>query len=369
MKQLLPLIFVAFAARAAAQGSPGISRVFEYRPAPGQFVNQLPRWSEGDTADSMAVKAERSLAGGGMITLGAWGGYVVFGFDHKVENREGKLDFQVLGNAFFADSNPNQSASRRGGSSEPGIIMVSEDANGNGLPDDEWYEIAGSEYRKAETRHGYRAVYARPAPDHAATPDSSYRFITDSTYIRWTDNRGGAGYVCKNSFHTQNYYPNWVGEDTMAFTGTRLADNYVDESGNGTYYVQYCYGYGYADNVPNTDSLSKVSIDWAVDADGMPVHLDGINFVKVYTGVNQYCGWLGESSTEIAGAVDLHLAGGDIDDPTLGIVQPTREAVGSGRVEVYSLQGVRVTHPAPGQIYIVRKGGMARKTIWKDNNL
>lgn len=29
---------------------------------------------------------------------------------------------------------------------EPGVIQVCYDANGNGLPDDGWYEIAGSSY-------------------------------------------------------------------------------------------------------------------------------------------------------------------------------------------------------------------------------
>ena len=29
-----------------------------------------------------------------------------------------------------------------GGSAEPGIVFVSKDVNGNGEPDDEWYELA-----------------------------------------------------------------------------------------------------------------------------------------------------------------------------------------------------------------------------------
>ena len=32
---------------------------------------------------------------------------------------------------------------KSGGNSEPGIVLVSKDMNGNGLPDDEWYELAG----------------------------------------------------------------------------------------------------------------------------------------------------------------------------------------------------------------------------------
>jgi hypothetical protein len=79
--------------------------------------------------------------------------------------------------------------------------------------------------------------------------------------------------------------------------------------------VLYASHWGYADNQPNTDARSGFSIEWAVDADGHPVALPGIHFVKVCTGVNQYCGWLGETSTEIAGAEDLHLTGGDVPVP------------------------------------------------------
>ena len=47
--------------------------------------------------------------------------------------------------------------------------------------------------------------------------------------------------------------------------------------------------------------------EWAVDADGNPVHLPCIDFVRVYTGVSQSCGWLGETSTELSRAEDLHI--------------------------------------------------------------
>lgn len=42
--------------------SPYITKVYEYRPAPGQFVNELPRYTEGDTEESMRQKVEDCLA-------------------------------------------------------------------------------------------------------------------------------------------------------------------------------------------------------------------------------------------------------------------------------------------------------------------
>jgi hypothetical protein len=65
---------------------------------------------------------------------------------------------------------------------------------------------------------------------------------------------------------------------------------------------------GYADCHPN-DSVARCSfdIDWAVTAEGNPIGLPCVDFVRVYTGVFQQCGWTGEISTEISHARDLNL--------------------------------------------------------------
>jgi hypothetical protein len=192
--------------------------------------------------------------------------------------------------------------SSAGGSCEPGIVMVSVDANGNGLADDEWYELACSDYCKETTIKNYSITYYKPDADKTPTADG---MITDTTYIRWTSSEGDEGYVMKNSFHNQSYWPEWYEGETMEFIGTKLADNAFDQSGNGTYYVLTRLDWGYVDNYAN-DIDEGFKIDWAVDAEGNPKHLTHIDFVKVYTAVNQYCGWIGETSTEICGAEDLH---------------------------------------------------------------
>ena len=176
-----------------------ITEVYEYCPAPGQFVNIMPLYEEGDTEEDMCRKARESISGTNdiMISLGGYGGYVTFGFDHTVVNVPGQKDFKILGNAFYADANPNPSAPDSGGSCEPGIVMVSIDRNNNGLPDDEWYELAGSEYHKPETRHGFQITYTRPAADKAPTPDNNSP-ITDTTYILWETGDGEKGYIAKN---------------------------------------------------------------------------------------------------------------------------------------------------------------------------
>lgn len=283
--------------------SPYISKVYEYRPAPGQFVNTMPQYEAGDSYEDMLKKVEESLSGTNdiMVSLGGFGGYVVFGFDHTVINHPGEKDFMILGNSYYELSGSD----RKGGSAEPGIVMVSYDRNCNGIPDDDWYEVAGSEHSSPATIRNYSITYHRPDPDREIISQGP---LVDINYIMWEDSEGTCSSMPKNNFHRQEYYPAWVEDDALTFSGTRLAANGVDVSGTGAYYVLYCYDWGYADNHPNDYAdLNSFDISWAVDKDGMPVVLPGVDFVKVYTGINQYCGWIGETSTEICRAQDLHI--------------------------------------------------------------
>jgi len=67
--------------------------------------------------------------------------------------------------------------------------------------------------------------------------------------------------------------------------------------------------WGYVDNKPNTVAENgSFDFDNAVEVvSRQPVEIDFVDFVRVYTAVNQQCGWIGETSTEILGAEDLHL--------------------------------------------------------------
>jgi hypothetical protein len=144
--------------------------------------------------------------------------------------------------------------------------------------------------------------------------------------IPWTDNQGNSGTIDRNHYHEQEYFPMWLTDDELSFRGTRLPDNMVDlstevdQSWSPYYYVLMGFRYGYADNLPNfTDDADATSynvegcgidISWAVDDQRQPVSLDHIDFVRVYTGLNQKCPqpeWWGETSTEFMGAEDLHL--------------------------------------------------------------
>ena len=297
-----------FSPLSAQEHSTYIQAVDEYRPAPGQYVNDAPEYEEGDTEADMIRKCNERVAGLGpldahLVALGGWGGYITFHFDHPVANVPGQRDFAVWGNAY-----QEMRHLVFGGMNEAGIVMVSQDTNGNGLPDDTWYEISGScdVDSVGKVVYGYEVTYRRnPMAD-----------------IPWTDNQGNSGTIDRNHYHEQEYFPMWLTDDELSFRGTRLPDNMVDlstevdQSWSPYYYVLMGFHYGYADNLPNfTDDADATSynvegcgidISWAVDEQRQPVNLDHIDFVKVYTAVNQKCGWLGETSTEVAGAEDLH---------------------------------------------------------------
>ena len=300
-----------------ADHSPYLLAVDEYVPAPGQFVNHTPVWEQGDDAAKMAAKCTEAIAGDyagldhNMITLGGYGGYVTFHFDHSIANISGQRDFYIRGNAF-------------NGNSEPGIIMVSKDENHNGRPDDPWYEISGSADVDSvgKVDYAYSVTYRKnPMGD-----------------IPWTDNRGETGAVKRNEFHTQEYYPEWL-DDNLTFSGTRLPRN--------AWYIQGMWRmmflrYGYADNLPNSDEEGcSIDISWAVDENRQPKDLDFIDFVRIYNGTNQWVPQIGEISTEVAGAHDLHLeASLDAIRTATGIVSPVQSVQESA---LYNLQGQRVS--------------------------
>lgn len=63
----------------------------------GQFVNQLPEYKEGDTQEDMNRKVLEAIGNNkmGMVSLGGFGGYIVVGFDHTIENKSGFMQTSV----------------------------------------------------------------------------------------------------------------------------------------------------------------------------------------------------------------------------------------------------------------------------------
>ncbi len=272
--------------------------VVDYSPAPGQYTN----------ADNIGTPAAaQSIVGTnkGLVSLGAFGGSVVVYFANGIDDDPGNpygVDFTIYGN-------PTPTWS------EPGIIQVMKDENGNGLPDDTWYEIAGSDHFWNNTKANYKVTYHNNGLDVAGD-------------IPWTDNQGQSGIVPKNSFHLQPYYPSEslfpkVDRVQYSRSGTRIAGQ-IDLS-NNTSVKSYRRAFGYADNTvvqsftqklpdnPYTPEVEgsggdAIDIGWAIDQNGNHVQLDKIHFIRIYTGMNALVGWLGEVSTEVTGIRDVEPA-------------------------------------------------------------
>ncbi len=283
MKRRYPLLRTAFLAGSAlllaacnkqqpARNSKWIARVDVYAPAPGQFMNE----SLGDRQAALSIVGGRS----GCASLGGFGGYIVFSFDHQVENRPG-IDFVIHGNAFPT-------------SSEPGVVSVSPDGTA-------WYELKGSAHGTAEQHSASSITYSRPASTVDAQP------------IPWTHSRLGAGELVVNPSHTQCYYPLWFSENSLSFSGTELEPRTAVVNHQ---HELYPYESGYADNFsadynelvnddPDTRGSNKFDLSNAVDASGRPVELARIRLVRVHTAVLHAAGPIGEVSTEVCGAISL----------------------------------------------------------------
>jgi hypothetical protein len=297
-----------------------VSSVTDYLPAPGQYTN----------ADFLGTPAAaNSLAGTnkGMVSLGAFGGSITVYFSQGIQNDPTNpygVDFTVYGNPTLTWS-------------EPGIIQVMKDENGNGLPDDTWYEIAGSEHFWNTTTSSYEVTYQNSGLNQASD-------------ISWTDNQGASGIIPENSYHQQTYYPKadlfpQVATDKYTLKGTRL-NAPIDVSNPGEV-NSYHKTFGYADNTPVLSYTEKlpdnpytsaiegsggdaIDISWAVDQDKKPVKLDEIHFIRIYTGMNALAGWLGEISTEITGIRDVEPASVS-GTQSVVVIQEMQQKIGVGQ--------------------------------------
>lgn len=271
-----------------AESKAGSDRVIEYSPAPGQFINNTLAGFKGENTTAAAIAyANRMLHSAsyterGYISLGGFGGYIVVGFDHSVQalGTAGGYDFSIVGNQFT-------------GSSEPGVVWVMPDVDGNGKPDDgAWYELMGAYYNESD--RGYEITYRNGGET-----------------VTWSDNRGGSGEIMRNATHKQNYFPAWI-EEEYTLSGT-LIPNKSGTLDDGRF-TTGDYGWGYADNWSESDMRDSPKprnyfrIADAVDAEGKPAELKYIDFIKVQTAVNVQGGaGVGELSTEVESFRDENL--------------------------------------------------------------
>lgn len=355
-----------------------------FLPAPGQFVNEGATGSGwGGPFTASGASTLKNLVEGYVTTgvsLGSFGGYAVLDFgeivydddDHYVSggiyndpNNAYGVDFTLFGNAMSTWA-------------EPGCVQVSKDG-------EEWFDLAGSlHYQTPSTTAGgaiwdYTAVYTHPEEAEnttgVAVPYTS-TYKTRPTSTATTE----SGTVGVNNWHRHSYFPlysnyfvalnnrtaaldgllNPISGLTMTdfgayqaetsssramltLNGVRLVAPKTTNGGNSTAPDDYLFGYfdchpnglrsgaqvnPYTTGRTGNDNSNgdPMDISWAVDEDGQPAELDAIRYVRVYTGVMQMNGIMGESSSEL-----------------LGSHKATTKGTGKGAVPTVAVNNVNLT--------------------------
>ena len=282
---------------ASSTSKPMANKVYEYMPAPGHQVNGYDFGASFPDGCTMKQACDLILNDVWSqmynISLGSCGGYVIAGFDHSVKNSGGDWDLLIKGNPY-------------GYQSEPGIIWVSQDINGNGQPDDPWYELAGSEYGTDNSTYEYAITYYRPT--QKASP------------VKWVDNQGKSGVVpYMVEWNKKDYYwQDWVPTDAdggHTYYGTQLRDRSTYSNGISSIPP---YDWGYADNDSGSDvdyfyepklgvAVGHYKLSNAKTFDHKDANLSHIDFVKVQTGQIGSTPNLGDISTEVHYISDYHL--------------------------------------------------------------
>ena len=353
-----------------------------YLPAAGQFMNEGANgsgWGGPFTAtNSNKLKGlvEGYVTTG--VSLGAFGGYVVLDFGVPAKDEAGNVtggiyndpdnaygvDFILYGNAM-------------GTWAEPGCVQVS-------LDGENWYDLAGSlHYRPETTDKGYAiwdysTTYTHPeAAESEETGANGVAVPYASTYkLRPTSTEATeSGTVAINAWHKHSYFPlynnyfvalnglstslnglvppltgldlttfgSYKAKDTtpaeLTLKGVKLVVPKTTSGGNSTAPDDFLFGY--VDCHPNgvrsntqllspyttgrtsntTSNGDPMDLSWAVEKDGTPKQLDAVRYIRVYTGVQQMNGIMGESSTEVLGSHRVAAKGtgaGSVPTVTLG---------------------------------------------------
>jgi hypothetical protein len=218
---------------------------FEFTPAPGDFVGSYPviDFSEYSTEESVRQRSQDKLDGKPVEIGPYWsgwslaniGGYMVTGFDHSVEKRPQGKELHIFSTIF---------------GSEPGVVWVMQDSNGNGRPDDVWYELKGSRYDEPLGQRPYAITFFKPR-------------VNDASRIPWKDNEGRSGLE-------GGKYPYSVKGASITFVLS---------------HPSISYGSGYVDTLTFDFNLAD-----AVQADGTPIDLAFIDFVKVQCAIHNGSG-------------------------------------------------------------------------------
>ena len=240
------------------------------------------------------------------------------------------------------------------------------DEDGNVLPDYKTITVS-----KSGAIWNYSVTYENPVPDDDSLATGESGTTGKNVVYSYTGlSENGNGRVLFNNWHRHNYFPllnnYFVGVNghtaldgivntisplalgnyasytpkasstvgaKLTMSGVRLmpASNstapdtflfgYVDCHPNGTLSTVQVNPYTTGRTSNDNSNGDPMDLSWAVDDNGNPVYLASVRYVRVYTGVMQMNGMMGESSTEVLGShrATLKGTGAATNVPTLKI--------------------------------------------------
>lgn len=301
------------------------------------------------------------------VSLGMAGGYVQFDMgDNRIENNANNkygIDFIVYGNAF--KGNPEAAGIQV---SNDGVTWYTLAGSRHYMSDTKWNQnISYIKIATANTTIGGKSFakagiyvstdFAAPSSDNASDVDAAVALatwtgipqLTGSTYPKtYTTDTPAAAAWWPEYASNENYGNVWnIGNavngvswlrngtaEVITYTGvTTVEDDMVVLNEGATAAPTQAemtdvYQWGYADvrvngsqygtvvnnpyaAAPSTDAGAGgdgFDLAWAVDANGNPVQLSSVRYVRVYSAVLFSAGVFGETSAEVCG---LYVANGD----------------------------------------------------------
>jgi hypothetical protein len=223
---------------------------FAYHPAPSQFT-------EGGTGYGWS--------------LGTIGGYLIAKVPHANV-------YKAEGNAF-------------GDWVEPGMVWFQEDLNGNDQPDEVWYEAyIGPSMPNTPITRNYSVTFFKSDDPDVKPSGNTYGQIIRTIY--WADCKGRTGKMSGG----------WPGDWGVSKNkGAKVIYTCTLASDDDRISIAHVGNFKLPANIPFADYYppEEFPISMAVAADGSPVKLTNVRFVKVHTAVFQIGDVaFGEISTE-----------------------------------------------------------------------
>ena len=205
-------------------------------------------------------------------SLGSMGGYEVWRVLHQEP-------YQITGNPMYNWA-------------EPGVIWIQEDRNGNNVPDEMWYELTGSD----EVGPYRDMIHRRYAVTYIDSGDTEIIGVTGGKYIYWADSHGRADMLASR-------WPAGL-DPRVTYTGTLLRDRIKNNSPGMAGGAIDLWGYVDVPDPTKHDGydFDVFPVSRAIRADGAPVSLMAVRFIKVQTAVFSYGSVFGDMSTEIYSA-------------------------------------------------------------------